>query len=455
MATPAASLQATSAAEVSAEAAVTLRDQPRVVLLPLEARAWRRLLGCVIVLGAAWMAKVLISPMLADYLAGAAAGIPALEGALSWQPNNPELRLRLARAYDGTSAAADTDQARHQIEAALRLRPTSSLTWLQLAQQHDGLGERQRAHQALATALRLDPQNVNLRWEAALLALRWGERETSLEHLRFVLAVNPAQADAAFQLASALLDPEASSTSLLPSEPEPLLVLLRLAMRHGDLPLARAAWDRLAALMAEMSATLPRDYLEFLIQQGDTVGARQLWTQIAPASLGGTSDNLVWNGGFERERLRGWGFDWQVRQAWGIEVRLDQFAAAGGQQSLRLAFNSFPTLDFAGVSQRIAVEAGSVYHLRGLAKAQDFTTQSGVKLQVVTADGEQVLGETAAVAGTTPDWVPLEAEVQVPDDISLVLLRVRRERAPGPEGNLGGKVWLDEISLTPAGGASG
>jgi hypothetical protein len=136
-------------------------------------------------------------------------------------------------------------------------------------------------------------------------------------------------------------------------------------------------------------------------------------------------------------------------------VRLDQFAAAGGQQSLRLAFNSFPTLDFAGVSQRIAVEAGSVYHLRALAKAQDFTTQSGVKLQVVSPDGEQVLGETPGIVGTTADWVRLEAEVQVPDDISLVLLRVRRERAPGPEGNLGGKVWLDEISLTPAGGASG
>jgi hypothetical protein len=78
-----------------------------------------------------------------------------------------------------------------------------------------------------------------------------------------------------------------------------------------------------------------------------------------------------------------------------------------------------------------------------------------VKLQVVSPDGEQVLGETPGIVGTTADWVRLEAEVQVPDDISLVLLRVRRERAPGPEGNLGGKVWLDEISLTPAGGASG
>ena len=141
----------------------------------------------------------------------------------------------------------------------------------------------------------------------------------------------------------------------------------------------------------------------------------------------------MWNGGFERERLRGWGFDWQVRQAWGVEVSLDRFAAASGRQSLRLSFNSFPTLDFYGVYQRVAVEPGSAYHLRTMAKALDFTTQSGLKLQVVTHDGEQVLGETAAIAGTTADWVPLEAHVQVPADITLVVLRVRREPAPAPK----------------------
>jgi hypothetical protein len=226
-------------------------------------------------------------------------------------------------------------------------------------------------------------------------------------------------------------------------------------MRDSDLALARASWQRLTELAAEMPLNLPRDYIEFLLQEGDAVGARQLWAQIVPASIADTSSNLVWNGGFERERLRGWGFDWQVRQAWGVEVSLDRFAAASGRQSLRLGFNSFPTLDFYGVSQRVAVEPGREYHLRALAKALDFTTHSGVKLQVVTHDGEQVLGETPAIAGTTADWVTLEVHVQVPSDIALVMLRVRREPAPGPEGNLGGKVWLDDIRLTPVGGVSG
>ena len=459
-ATPKHSFQATSADHVSASHVAGERAPGRVILVPLESPALRLLVLSVIVVGAVWMAKVILSPAIADYLFSNASGITDLRRAVAWNPSNPVLHLRLAHAYDRTIDASGAKQAQHQFEMALRLQPTSSSTWLQLAQLADRLGERERARQALDTSLRLDPHNVWLRWEAALLTLRWGERDTALEHLRYVLAADPDQADAAFQLATAILDPEVAPASLLPSEPEPLLAIIRMAMRDSDLPLARAAWERHSELSAAMPPSLQReylqrDYLEFLLQEGDAVGARQLWTQIAPASIADTPGNLVWNGGFERERLRGWGFDWQVRQAWGVEVSLDRFAAASGRQSLRLSFNSFPTLDFYGVYQRVAVEPGSAYHLRIMAKSLDFTTHSGVKLQVVTYDGEQVLGETPAIAGTTADWVTLEADVQVPSDITLVVLRVRREPAPGPEGNLGGKVWLDDITLTPVGGVSG
>ena len=129
-------------------------------------------------------------------------------------------------------------------------------------------------------------------------------------------------------------------------------------------------------------------------------------------------------------------------------MALDRFQAARGRQSLRLAFNSYPTLDFAGVLQPVPVRAGGQYVLRALVKAVDFNTTSGLKLQVTTREDEP-LGETRAISGTTGDWVPLEARVRIPADTTLVQVRVRREKAPGPEGNLGGKVWLDDVSLTP------
>ena len=116
-----------------------------------------------------------------------------------------------------------------------------------------------------------------------------------------------------------------------------------------------------------------------------------------------------------------------------------------------LAFNSFPTLDFAGVWQAVAVEPGREYALRALTKALEFNTHSGLKVQLVTPDGKRLLAETATVAGTTPGWIPLETRVRIPNDVSLARILMRREKAPGPEGNLGGKVWIDDVSLTPLG----
>jgi len=42
---------------------------------------------------------------------------------------------------------------------------------------------------------------------------------------------------------------------------------------------------------------------------------------------------------------------------------------------------------------------------------------------------------------------PTEQPTNEPEESELI--RVRREKASEPEGNLGGKVWLDDVSLVP------
>ncbi len=428
-----------------------IRDTPRapswdrLVLVPLESRRSRLLvLGLTLALAAALAASV-ARPAVAWYLARRDT-VAALEAAVRWDPFDPALHTRLGQAY-AMLVPPDAARARAHFDAAVRLRPTDAYPRLLLALLLARRQDREGARRALAEALRLDPHNVTVRWEAALLHLGWGEREPALAHLKYVLAVDPAQRDAAFQLARTLLGAGEDPAGLLPAGADGLTSVLVAALDHRDLALAGAAWSRRARLEPAVPVEVARRYLDLLLEAGDVAAARRVWRAVA-GDRGAADGEAVWNGGFETERLQGWGLDWRVRKRWGVDVALDRFVAARGSRSLRLVFNSFPTLDFDDVTQLVPVEPGRPYRLRALARATDFTTQSGLKLQVVVPGSmERLLGETPAVSGTTRDWVPLEARVTIPPGTSLVLLRVRREPAPGPEGNLGGKVWLDEVSL--------
>jgi len=419
----------------------------RVVLIPLEASRSRALVLVLTLVAAAVLAAAIVGPAVAGYLADRATTVGALEHAVAWDPRDPDLHLRLGHSYASLAEGPDYERARLHLETALRLRPSDAHARLYLALLFDRSGDRDSAREALDAALRADPHNATIRWDAALLAFGWGDRARALEHFRYVLAVDPLQQDAAFQLARTLLRPDEDPGDLLPQEATGLTNVLVVAIRHKDFMLAEAAWTRRASLAPPLPQDLGRQYLNLLLEEGEGGTARRVWTALVANVHPARDSDAVWDGGFEADRLSGWGFDWRVQRAWGVEVALDRFVAAKGNGSLRLTFNSFPTLNFAGVSQLVAVEPGREYQLRAQAKALDFVTRSGLKLQVVLPKGEQVLAETNAITGTTAWWVPLEAKVRIPVDTSLVMLRLRREPASLPEGNLGGKVWLDEVSL--------
>ena len=424
----------------------------RTLLVRLDSRP-RRAAALVLLLGLLAVVGVrVIRQAAASIVAARAAGPADIERAIALDPGNPDLRLRAADAYANDFTEAGVSRAQAHLRAALVQRPTHGAAWLRLAAIEDQSGRAEAAEAALGRALAYDPHSVSLRWEAALLALRRGDSPLALENFRYVLTYDPSRRDAAFQLARSLLAPDEPVSSLFPDDADVLRGILEMAVRDGDVDLSKAAWERRVAMNPPLAPELQRRFLDLLLERGEGHTARRLWAAMAPITGRPEASDLVWNGGFEQGQLLGWGFDWQVRRVWGVEVRLDASQAASGRQSLRLAFNAFPTLDFDGVSQLVPVEEGRSYRLSARVRAQDFVTRSGLKLQVLAHDRDEVLAETAPVSGTTEGWVPLEAEVEVPPDVTLVRIRFRRERAPGPEGNLGGKVWVDDVSLTPRAG---
>ena len=152
----------------------------RLVLLPLESRVSRGVVFVLTLVIAGWLAVQLASPAIAWY-DGRGDKIPGLERAIAWDPQNADLHIRLGHAY-AARVPADIDRARAQYAEAIRLRPTDSYPRLLQALLSEKQGDRAAARSAIDGAVQLDPHNVSIRWEAALLALGWGERATGLDH---------------------------------------------------------------------------------------------------------------------------------------------------------------------------------------------------------------------------------------------------------------------------------
>lgn len=434
------------------------RAEPRseavpVLLVRVDSRAARVLLWVLVVVGAGWMAKTIAGPVIASAVADVRANAARLEQALAWDPGDAHLHQRLAAEYLALGDAAGLDRARRHLETALRRRPAHAFTWLGLARLDSLAGDRARARRALDLAVLLSPHDVNLRWEAALLALEWGERDLALGHLAYVLIADPNRRSTAFDLARRLLRPEESLTALVPAKAQPLTDLLEVALGHQDARLAQLTWERRVGLAPPIPEHLRRQYVELLLRTGRGAAARAIWRDVVSDGYAAPAGDAMWNGGFEARALLGWGFDWQVLEVPGVRVGLDGGQAAEGRQSLRLMFTRVRGSDFAGVWQTVAVEPGRIYRLRALAKASGLVTRSGLKLQVLTTDGGRVLAETEGVSGTTSDWVRLESRVQIPAGVSLVQVRVRCDPPRDSEDSLAGKVWLDDVRLVPAEGA--
>src|SRR5262249_37769433 len=183
-----------------------------------------------------------------------------------------------------------------------RLRPTDAYPRLLQALLAEKEGDHAAARSAIEGAVRLDPHNVSIRWEAALLALGWGERAAGLDHFKYVLGVDPAQRDAAFQLARTLLRPGEDPASLLPTDADGLTNVMLAALRQKDMMLAGIAWRQRNQLEPPLPDELLKQYVGITLDQGAGALARAAWKSLLRDDRTAGGGKWGWTGGIAPRR---------------------------------------------------------------------------------------------------------------------------------------------------------
>jgi tetratricopeptide (TPR) repeat protein len=398
--------------------------------------------------------------------------------ALRYAPDNPAVIAARAKYLAYRAAVPDTEQGLAGMRRAVSLTPGDYRYWLELGRMAETHGDQAAAALALDRARSLAPRHFETHWTWANFKLRNGEAEEAIASFHRALLISEnrpgvTNGRAALNVYDALtqslgLDlrtlnqvapPDEIAQSWLAwylaaqGELDPALEIFRRLPRHGD-----GAAPELAAQLL-LAAQRAGRYAE----------AGEVWTVVRRFSAAPEKPpaELVENGGFEEapltERIAtlrdsGLGFDWVIkRHPEVVAVRDDDRPYRGGR-SMQVSFPRAMTTPYAGLSQLILVEPGRSYQLVFHCRTQSLASETPwievVGLEVgAGAESPSLPLLRSSLPREAVEWQRVELTFAVPPGVVATRLVLRSPRYDVVDGLRRTRLWLDDLSLTPIGGA--
>jgi len=227
----------------------------------------------------------------------------------------------------------------------------------------------------------------------------------------------------------AIEDPDFILEKLIPRDGACLSQYLQYLYGNRDKKMVMKVWDLKTSLGHKADLSEKLRHIEFLISEKELQEAFRLWkTGLQEEELLASSDgNLVTNGGFEREKMLGGGFDWRMSTAPGVKISFDHSTTVEGKHSLRIELNGKENVDFQHIQQFVALKPSTNYLLKANVKTEGITTKSGLKIEIV-GYGSALHKVSDSLTGDN-EWRELSIHFQSPPDAQGGVVRIRG-RAP-------------------------
>ena len=378
------------------------------------------------------------------WIAEIAAREPAalsLERAVRLQPGNAEYHFRLAGLYLET----DFNAAEREYQLATALNPHRARYWLGLARLQLYSADGPRDGVALDHALRAEPTNPQVVWEAANIYLASGDWQNASAQFRFL-----AEHDRELGAQAILLCWRATHnvtfmlSSIMPAQPYAYAVLLDRLLVEKNLQAAGELWARIRADGLEVPRKQTMDYLDCLIAAGELDRAQEVWNFLLSrdTSLKGRTEprNLIVNGSFESPVANG-GFDWRYSATALAQMEVDTAQPHGGSNALRVRFPDSRGSD-TGLEQYVIVEPNTMYEFSSFVRTDDLYSPGGPQVAFEDARSHARMAATSPLIDSS-GWRELSLTFQTGMQTRLMVLRLVREDLGGIHGTL----WIDDMSL--------
>jgi hypothetical protein len=415
----------------------------RLLLVSVEAAILLVLIGWV---GKAYLANALANNRTAYNL----------ERAVKLDPSNAEYHMLLGSLYEYSPLDLQLEKAEEHFRRATRLDPYNPQTWLQLAVAMQFQGRLEEAAACLRRVHLLAPNLPPYQWPIANFYLLQGNIDEAFRHFRVVLAGTAEYDSNVFSLAWKATDDAAKILQqLIPERVATEFSYLNFLISQRRLDAAQGVWKRIVAGQEEFSPDDSSPYIDSLIGARRAEEAYQVWTDLQKKGLIRYSSlpsekNLISNGDFEDELLN-FGFAWRIVPVEGVYAGPDTSTYHSPSHALLIQFSGKENLLYQHVYQYVKVSPRQAYHLRAFMKSQGITTDSGPRLEVYDAYDAAALDKlTDDLTGSSEGWTPLLLDFAAGPRTELIVVRLTRLPSKKFDNLISGKVWLDDVQLTPA-----
>ncbi len=421
----------------------------------LKSRLAQRLLmiflSVAFLVATVWIGKTYVASHLAHTL-----NIHNLRLATELDPGNAEYHIQLGRLYQYSVTDAQPEKAIEQFRIAARLAPYDPQSWLNLAAALEFQGNTAEAEQDLRHASALAPNLPIYQWTIGNYFLLHGNTQEAFQHLKVVLAGSREYDQTVFNVAwKASGDASQILADLIPRDLPAEFSYLNYLTEHQNFSDAQSVWKRIAASSQSFDPREAAPYIDALLGTNHPEAAYQVWSDLVRRgavrnAAGGSTPNLVTNGDFEDSLLK-MGFGWRIIPVGGVYVGLDTSTFHSPGHSLGVQFSGKQNIDYRQIYQFVKVSPNQAYHLQAFMKVQGITTDSGPRLEVRDAYNPSALDQFSKdLTGTTEGWNLVNLDFKTGRKTDLIIVALSRLPAKKYDTEIAGRVWLDDVTLTPA-----
>ena len=376
------------------------------------------------------------------------------------EPTNATYWARIGLYEQWDFSHGNLNQAIADFTKATQLDPRSARLWMALADAYEEAGEIAKAREAYQRAEFAHPVSAQVAWRFGSFLLRQGEVTQAAEHVRQALADQPGLASSAVSQfwksgagASVILN------GVLPPQSEEYFAAIHFFLSQQQDDAALAAWAKLMQLGKPVQLDRGLELVDDLIEQNRMNDAERVWEQALTAS-GRSAEvirggSLIFDGGFDY-RLTNGGFGWRQTPIPGTAFDLVSDVTHGSPQSARVVFNGHHNVNYANLSQFVAVEPGARYRFSAFMRTEDISTDSGPQFQITgCASPYPTIAQTPAMTGTNR-WTEVQTEFTTGAQTDCVRVVLRRQPSQLFSNRIRGMVWVDDVRLVKlaAGGSS-